>query len=232
MMLDGVRALVRGFWTTLRHAGHPPLTVSYPETKRDLPAAFRGRHRLHKHEDGLERCIGCELCAAACPSGAIYVQAADNDPARPVSPGERFASVYEINMIRCIFCGYCEEACPVDAIKLGPEYELADFARPDFVYTKPMLLDPEALAPRRQYHRDVDRTDDNLEPDPARPGEMRSRPIPDQADLGEVYRTHRPYPESPASFARPVSADRPASSQRPEGADRPESTDHPESADR
>jgi ferredoxin len=95
-------------------------------------------------------------------------------------------------MIRCIFCGYCEEACPVDAIKLGPEYELADFARPDFVYTKQMLLDPEAHAPRRQYHKDVDASDDNLEPDPADPNKLRSRPIPDDFDLGEVYRTHRP----------------------------------------
>src|SRR5215216_311415 len=164
-MLDGIRALTKGFWTVLRHAGHPPITFQYPEVKRDLPPAFRGRHRLHRHEDGLERCIGCELCAAACPSSAIYVRAADNDPAHPVSVGERFAEVYEINMIRCIFCGYCEEACPVDAIKLGPEYELADFARRDFVYTKDMLLDPEKYAPRRQYHADVDGADPELSRD-------------------------------------------------------------------
>ncbi len=180
-MFDGVRALGRGFWTVLRHAAQPPITVSYPEVKRPLPAAFRGRHRLHRHEDGLERCIGCELCAAACPSAAIYVRAADNPVDAPVSTGERYADIYEINMIRCIFCGYCEEACPVDAIRLGPEYELADFARPDFVYTKEMLLDPEQFAPKRQYHADVDQADPEL-----------SRVIPDDLDLGEVYRTHRP----------------------------------------
>jgi NADH-quinone oxidoreductase subunit I len=180
-MLDGARAVAKGMWEVLRHAGHPATTFGYPETKRPLPPAFRGRHRLYRHEDGLERCIACELCAAACPSSAIYVAAADNPPDRPVSTGERYAAVYEINMIRCIFCGYCEEACPVDAIRLGPEYELADFARPDFVYTKPMLLDPEHYAPKRQYHPDVDRTDPELK-----------REIPDDEDLGEVYRTHRP----------------------------------------
>src|SRR2546430_4820578 len=84
-------------------------------------------------------------------------------------------------MIRCIFCGFCEEACPVDAIRLGPEYELADFGRADFVYTKEMLLDPEQFAPARQYHKDVDSLDPELR-----------RSIPEDLDLGEVYRRHRP----------------------------------------
>jgi NADH-quinone oxidoreductase subunit I len=106
------------------------------------------------------------------------VEAEENDPERPVSPGERFARRYEINMIRCIFCGYCEEACPVDAIKLGQEYELADYTRTSFVYTKPMMLDPEQYAPRRQFHPDVDKP--------------REFTIPDELDLGEVYRRHRP----------------------------------------
>jgi len=181
MVFDDLRALGKGFWTVLRHAAQPPITFSYPEVKRRLPAAFRGRHRLFRHADGLERCIACELCAAACPSSAIYVRGADNPPEAPVSTGERFAAVYEINMIRCIFCGYCEEACPVDAIRLGPEYELADFDRRDFVYTKEMLLDPETYAPPRQYHNDVDSQDPELR-----------REIPEDEDLGEVYRRHRP----------------------------------------
>ncbi len=177
-MLDGLIGLAQGFWETLRHLWQPAVTIPYPEVKRPIPPNFRGRHRLYRHEDGLERCIGCELCASACPSGAIYVLAADNDPLHPVSTGERYAAIYEINMIRCIFCGYCEEACPVDAIKLGQEYELADFDRASFLYTKEMLLDPERYAPRRQYHPDVDKP--------------RDVNIPDDLDLGEVYRRHRP----------------------------------------
>jgi NADH-quinone oxidoreductase subunit I len=173
-------ALFRGLWTTLKHAAQPPVTLSYPEQKKPLAPNFRGRHRLYRHDNGLERCIGCELCAAACPSQAILVEPAENDPERPVSPGERYAKRYEINMIRCIFCGFCEEACPVDAIKLGPEYELADYERDSFVYTKEMLLEPEKYAPQRQFHPDVD---------VPRPGYTAGGKA-----LGELYGTYHPLP--------------------------------------
>jgi NADH-quinone oxidoreductase subunit I len=149
-LVDGVGALAKGLGTTFKHMFRAPTTVQYPEVKRPVSPRFRGKHRLMRYENGLERCIGCSLCAGVCPAKAIYVEAAENTEEDRHSPGERFARRYEINMIRCIFCGYCQEVCPTEAIVLGPEYELADYDRPSFVYTKQMLLVPDPRAAERQ----------------------------------------------------------------------------------
>ncbi len=134
--------LLRGMSVTFRSMFRPTVTIAYPDVKRAVAERFRGRHELKRYANGLERCIGCSLCAAACPADAIFVVPAENTDAERYSPGERFAKVYEINMLRCIFCGYCEEACPVDAIVLEHEYELAAYDRRAMVYTKDMLLVP------------------------------------------------------------------------------------------
>jgi len=138
--------LAAGLRVTFKHLFREPFTVQYPEEVKPVSQRFRGRHILRRYHEGpykgLERCIGCALCAAACPADAIFVEAAENTEEERYSPGERYAKVYEINMLRCIFCGYCEDACPTGAIVLGKEYELADDDRMDFVYTKARLLEP------------------------------------------------------------------------------------------
>jgi len=109
-----IRPFVIGFATTLKHLFKKPITVNYPEQKFPMFPKFRGKQVLMRDENGLEKCVACGLCSAACPADAIYLEAAENDGT--VQAGPRYASVYQIHKTRCIFCGYCEEACPVGAI--------------------------------------------------------------------------------------------------------------------
>jgi len=136
--------MFKGFLTTFKSIFQKPVTIQYPEEKRPVRTRFRGRHVLKRYDNGLEKCIGCALCAAACPADAIFVEAAANTDNERYSPGERYAKVYEINMLRCIFCGFCEDSCPTEAIVLGDQYELSFTDRASSIYTKEMLLEPVA----------------------------------------------------------------------------------------
>ena len=140
-VLDPVIELMRGLATTFKMMLERPVTIQYPEQKRQVRSRFRGRHVLKRYDNGLEKCIGCSLCAAACPADAIFVEASENTDEKRFSPGERYASTYEINMLRCIYCGFCEDACPTEAIVLGDNYELSFYDRRSSIYTKESLLE-------------------------------------------------------------------------------------------
>jgi NADH-quinone oxidoreductase subunit I len=133
---------LKGFGLTFRTMFRRVNTVQYPEVKEPTQARFHGRHQLNRHADGLEKCVGCELCAWACPADAIYVEGADNTDEERYSPGERYGKDYQINYLRCIFCGLCIEACPTRALTMTNEYELADDSRDALIFTKEQLLAP------------------------------------------------------------------------------------------
>jgi NADH-quinone oxidoreductase subunit I len=135
-------APVGGFGVTISNMFRKTVTEEYPTEKVGTKPRYHGRHQLNRYADGLEKCIGCELCAWACPADAIYVEGADNTPDEQFSPGERYGRVYQINYLRCIFCGLCIEACPTRALTMTNDYELAGPSRAGLIYEKQDLLVP------------------------------------------------------------------------------------------
>ena len=133
---------VAGFGVTFRTMFRKVVTEQYPFEKMPTAPRFHGRHQLNRWPDGLEKCVGCELCAWACPADAIYVEGDSNTEEERYSPGERYGRVYQINYLRCILCGLCIEACPTRALTMTNEYELADNSRESLIYEKSDLLAP------------------------------------------------------------------------------------------
>ncbi len=147
-----------GFGLTLRQIGRRKrVTRPYFKDKggkRDKPVRLHGRHVLNRYEDGMEKCIGCELCAGVCPARCIYVRGADNPPEQPVSPGERYGFIYEINYLRCIHCDLCVEACPTEAITESKLFEFSFTNRADAIYTRDELLVDENGWPKQMPWED------------------------------------------------------------------------------
>ena len=150
-----------GFKVTLQEMFNRRVTVRYPDVKRAKPIRHHGRHVLNRYEDGMEKCIGCELCAGVCPARCIYVRGADNPVDEPVSPGERYGFVYEINYLRCIHCDLCVEACPTEAITETKLFEFSFTNRDDAIYTKRELLVGDDGLPQQLPWEDW-RPDDDL----------------------------------------------------------------------
>ncbi len=149
-----------GFKLTFQHLTRPRVTSKYPDEKKPKQPRQHGRHVLNRYEDGMEKCIGCELCAGVCPADCIYVRGLDNPPDHPVSPGERYGYVYEINFLRCIHCDMCVEACPTEAITESKLFEFSFTNRSDAIYTKEELLVNDDGTPKKLPWEDWREGDD------------------------------------------------------------------------
>ena len=140
-VLGSAAAIAKGMGVTLKEMLSPTVTETYPEPPT-FQERYRGVHVLERDENGMEKCVACFLCAAACPANCIYIEAAENTETVRISGGERYAKVYNIDYSRCIFCGYCVEACPTDAITHGHGFEIADYNTSSLIYRKDRLLRP------------------------------------------------------------------------------------------
>lgn len=139
-ILGSAASIAKGMGVTFKEMLSPTLTEDYPDAPAKFQERYRGVHVLQRDEYGLEKCVACFLCAAACPSDCIYIEAAENTDRVRISGGERYAKVYNIDYSRCIFCGYCVEACPTDAITHGHDFEIASYNTSTLIYRKEQML--------------------------------------------------------------------------------------------
>lgn len=141
-VFNAAKAITKGMGITFGEMMQPALTEAYPDGPPQFQERYRGVHVLKRDENGLEKCVACFLCAAACPSDCIYIEAAENTDKLRISGGERYAKVYNIDYNRCIFCGYCVEACPTDAITHGHDFEISSYDTSTLIYRKEKMLEP------------------------------------------------------------------------------------------
>ncbi len=135
-------ALFKGMWITISHLFKKRATIQYPEVKKEHAPIYRGQHVLKRDDNGAERCTSCGMCAVACPAEAITMESAERKSGEEGKyREEKYASLYEINMLRCIFCGLCEDACPKEAIFLTDRLVPSQFERDEFIYGKDKLVE-------------------------------------------------------------------------------------------
>ena len=132
------REILKGLRLTWRHMFVKEVTLEYPHQKLVIPDTHRGALCLLRYEDGAERCVGCDLCEAACPSHCIKVVSGEEQDGTVV---KRFATAFDIDITKCVFCGFCVEACPVNALGMTKMYAYSSANKRTLIFDKPKLYE-------------------------------------------------------------------------------------------
>ncbi|MDX1640213.1 MAG: NADH-quinone oxidoreductase subunit I [Balneolaceae bacterium] len=129
------KSIFTGMGVTIRHLFKPAVTELYPEEKIELPEGARAKLFVN-----IDDCIGCNLCARACPVNCIDIETVmatsdvDLGKTSTGNPKRFWLTQFDIDMAKCMYCDLCTYPCPTDCIYMVPEYEYSEYDRTNLVY--------------------------------------------------------------------------------------------------
>lgn len=130
-----VSSAMTGMGITIRQMVAPTVTIQYPRVKKAMPE--RVRNRLYMNFDD---CIGCELCAKACPVDCIDIEVLKAPPTVDLgttSTGQKkriYVTTFDIDIAKCCYCGLCVYPCPTECLKMTDVYEFSEYDRHNLIY--------------------------------------------------------------------------------------------------
>ena len=134
--------ILKGLATTFSTFTRRPVTIQYPDEKRELPERQRSFPVLTWDFDHDEPfCTGCNICVRNCPVDCMTAVMHDN-PKHPEGTSDRRKIVekFWIDYARCMRCNICIEVCPFEAISMDNTWEGHEQATYD----------------RRDLHKDIE----------------------------------------------------------------------------
>lgn len=113
------KGLLTGMSVTWKHLWGKKETFCYPEEKLPMTDNFRGGNLAMDWRV----CIGCSMCANACPNKALDLTIVQD------AKKKRHMKSYIHKSGRCLYCNLCVEVCPVKTLVWDKDYAISTWSK-------------------------------------------------------------------------------------------------------
>ena len=113
------KGLLTGMSVTWKHLWGKKETFCYPEEKLPMTDNFRGGNLAMDWRI----CIGCSMCANACPNKALDLTIVQD------AKKKRHMKSYVHKSGRCLYCNLCVEVCPVKTLVWDKDYAISTWSK-------------------------------------------------------------------------------------------------------